>query len=60
MRHSARILLAGITLIFAAMATEWIGSTYQLLLVLVVSLALAVAGAVISIRGMIEFLGDRV
>jgi hypothetical protein len=42
------------------MATEWIGSTYQLLLVLVVSLALAVAGAVISIRGMIEFLGDRV
>jgi len=59
MRHSARILLVGIALILSAMATDWIGSTFQVLLVLVVSLALAVAGAVVSIRGMLEFLGER-
>jgi len=58
-RHSSRILLVGIGLIFAAMATDWIGSTYQLLLVLMFSLVLAVAGAIVSIRGMFEFLGDR-
>ncbi|HVC27760.1 MAG TPA: hypothetical protein VND40_06320 [Nitrososphaerales archaeon] len=58
MRHSARILLVGIALILSAMATDWIGSTYQLLVVLVLSLALAVAGAVISVRGVMEFLGD--
>jgi hypothetical protein len=57
--HSSRVLLVGITLIFSAMVTDWIGSTYQLLLVLVVSLAMAVAGAVISIRGLMEFLGER-
>ena len=59
MRQSARILLVGIALILTAMAADWIGSTYQLLTVLIFSLALAVAGAVVSIRGMIEFLGER-
>jgi hypothetical protein len=59
MRHSARILLVGIALILSAMVADWIGSTFQLLLVLIFSLALAVAGAVVSIRGMLEFLGDR-
>jgi hypothetical protein len=59
MRHSARILLVGIALILSAIAADWIGSTFQLLLVLIFSLALAVAGAVVSIRGMLEFLGER-
>jgi hypothetical protein len=60
MLHSARVLLVGILLIFGSLATDWIGSTFQLLLVLIFSLALAVAGAVIAVRGMIEFLGERV
>ena len=59
MLHSSRVLLVGVTLILSAMVTDWIGSTYQLLLVLIVSLAMAVAGAVISIRGLMEFLGER-
>lgn len=57
-RHSARMLLAGIGLILSAIATDLIGSTYQLLVVLILSLALAVAGAVVAIRGMVEFLGE--
>lgn len=59
MRHSERILATGLALIFSALATDWIGSTYQLLTVLVLSFILAVAGAVISVRGLVEFLGDR-
>jgi hypothetical protein len=57
-RRSARMLLVGIGLILSAIATDLIGSTYQLLVVLIFSLALAVAGAVIAIRGMVEFIGE--
>jgi hypothetical protein len=52
------MLLVGIGLILSAIATDLIGSTYQLLVVLIFSLALAVAGAVIAIRGMVEFIGE--
>jgi hypothetical protein len=52
------MLLVGIGLILSAIATDLIGSTYQLLVVLVLSLALAVAGAVVAVRGMVEFLGE--
>jgi len=53
------MLLVGIGLILSAIAADWVGSTYQLLVVLVLSLGLAVAGAVVAIRGMVEFLGER-
>ena len=58
MRQSVRILLVGVGLLLGALASDLIGSDLQILGILVISLALAVAGAVIAMRGMLEFFGE--
>jgi hypothetical protein len=60
MRQSVRIILVGVGLLLGALASDLIGSDLQTLGILVISLALAVAGAVVAMRGMLEFLGDVV
>jgi len=60
MRQSVRIILVGVGLLLGALASDLIGSDLQILGVLVISLALAVAGAVVAMRGVLEFLGDVV
>jgi hypothetical protein len=60
MRQSVRIILVGVGLLLGALASDLIGSDLQILGILVISLALAVAGAVVAMRGMLEFLGDVV
>ncbi len=58
MRHSVRVLLVGVALLLGALASDLIGSNLQILGVLVISFALAVAGAIVAMRGMLEFFGD--
>ncbi|MDA4135001.1 MAG: hypothetical protein OK441_05480 [Thaumarchaeota archaeon] len=60
MHHSARILLTGLVLLLGSITLDLAGSALQSLLVLVLSFALGIAGALVSIRGLIEFLGERV
>ena len=60
MLQAVRVILAGVGLLLAALASDLVGSSFQLLWLLVLSLALAVGGAVVAMRGLIELLGDLV
>jgi len=53
-------IAVGVALLFGAIALDLAGSSLQSLPVLVASFALAIAGAVISVRGVIDFLAERV
>jgi hypothetical protein len=53
-----RPISAGIALLFVAIALDLAGSTLRSLPVLVASFALAIAGAVVAFRGLLEFLGE--
>jgi hypothetical protein len=59
-RHSVRVVLVGVALLFGALASDLVGVNYQALGVLVLSMALAIAGAVIAMRGMMDLLGELV
>ena len=59
MKHSVQVLSTGVLLLIAAIATDLVGAQYQLLALLILSFVLAVAGAVVAVRGMFEFFGDR-
>jgi hypothetical protein len=59
LRRSARAVLAGVVLVVTAMALDIIGTSYGLLALLILSFALAVAGAIVAIRGIVEFVGER-
>ena len=58
MRHSVRVILVGVALLFGAFASDLIGSDFQVLGVLILSLALAIAGAFVAMRGVLDLLGD--
>jgi hypothetical protein len=59
MRRSVRALLLGVGLLLLALVGDLVGTDFQILVVLIVSFALAIAGSVIAIRGMFEFLSER-
>lgn len=59
MRRSFKALAVGFGLLLGAIAFDVIGADYQILPVLIVSFMLAVGGAVVAVRGMFEFLGER-
>lgn len=46
-------------MVFGALALDLAGSFFQSLPLLVVSFALAIAGALVSLRGVIEFVAER-
>ncbi len=60
MNHSGRILLTGMLLLLGSITLDLVGSSLQSLVILVLSFALGVAGALVAIRGLVEFLGERV
>jgi hypothetical protein len=53
-----RVVLLGVSLLIGALASDLVGANYQALGVLVFSFALAIAGAVLAMRGMMDFLSD--
>ncbi|MDG6915817.1 MAG: hypothetical protein JRN58_02345 [Nitrososphaerota archaeon] len=54
-----RALGLGVGLLVGALALDLAGSSLGSLPVLVLSFALAVAGAVVAVRGVIELVGER-
>jgi hypothetical protein len=60
LHHSVRILLIGVVLLLGSIALDLLGAYLQSIVVLVVSFALGVAGALVAVRGVVEFLGDHV
>jgi hypothetical protein len=50
----------GVALLFGAIVIDFAGTYFQSLPLLVLSFASAVAGAVISVGGIIEFISERV
>lgn len=60
MNQSYRAIGVGLALIFGSIALEVAGSSFQSLPLLIISFALAVAGALVSIRGVIEFITERI
>jgi len=47
-------------LLLGSIALDLVGSSLQSLVVLVISFAFGVAGALVAVRGLVEFLGERV
>jgi len=54
-----RPLLVGLVLLFSSLGLEQLGSDLQSLTVLIISFVFGVAGALLAIRGMVDFLGAR-
>jgi hypothetical protein len=60
LHHSVRILLTGVLLLLGSITLDLVGSSLQSLVLLVISFAFGIAGALVAIRGLVEFLGERV
>jgi hypothetical protein len=58
--HSVRILLIGVGLLFGSISLDLAGTFFRSLPVLILSFALGIAGALVAIRGIIEFVSERV
>ena len=56
---SLKKIMAGLALLFSALGLDYVGSGMESLPLLVLSLALAIAGALIGLRGMIELLSEK-
>ncbi len=52
--------MVGVALLLGALASDLVGASSQALGLLVVSLALAIAGAVVAMRGVLDLLGELV
>ncbi|ACP49496.1 conserved hypothetical protein [Sulfolobus islandicus Y.N.15.51] len=52
-------IMVGLAMLSGAIGLDYIGASFQSLSVLVVSMILAIAGTMVSIRGLMEFLGER-
>lgn len=59
MRQSVRVLLVGFGLLFGAIAFDLIGANLQILPVIIFSFILAISGALVAVRGMLEYLSER-
>ena len=58
MRRGFQPLLLGLGLLFGSIALDLVGSQVQSLSLLVVSFAVGIAGAIVALRGLVEFLGE--
>ena len=60
MLHSVRILLIGVALLLGSISLDLAGTFFQSLTVLILSFALGIAGALVAVRGIVEFISERV
>lgn len=58
MRSILKVLI-GLVMLFGAIGLDYFGASLQSLSLLVISMIIAIAGAFVGIRGLIEFLGER-
>ncbi|HEV2390247.1 MAG TPA: hypothetical protein VGS04_05935 [Nitrososphaerales archaeon] len=57
MRRGFGALLLGLAMLFASLALDLLGQHFQSLYVLVLSFAMGIAGAIVALRGLVDFLG---
>ncbi|MDG6925651.1 MAG: hypothetical protein JRN09_03765 [Nitrososphaerota archaeon] len=60
MNRSYRALFVGVVFLISSLAVASLGSYLQSLSLVVVSLILGVAGAFVALRGVLEFIAERV
>jgi hypothetical protein len=60
LRRGFQALFLGLAMLFGSIALDLVGSQLQSLYVLVVSFAVGIAGAIVALRGLVEFLGELV
>jgi hypothetical protein len=58
LRRGFRALLLGLAMLLGSLALDLVGSQFQSLYVLVLSFAVGVAGAIVALRGLVDFLGE--
>jgi len=58
MKRAAQAVSVGVLLLLSAIVLDLAGSALQSIFVLIISFALAIAGAVVALRGMIDYLGE--
>lgn len=59
MRRAYRPILVGVGLLLGAMAMDFAGTYFQSLPLLILSFAAAVAGAVVAVSGIMQFVSER-
>lgn len=57
LRRGFGALLLGLAMLFASLALDLVGQRFQSLYVLVLSFAMGIAGAIVALRGLVDFLG---
>jgi len=60
MRRSLIQIIVGLGMLLSAIGFDYIGASFESLPVLVLSMTLAIAGAVVGLRGLIAFIGERI
>lgn len=60
MKRGTQAVVLGLSLLFGSIALDLLGSNLQSLGVLVVSFAVGIAGAIVSLRGLVDFFGELV
>jgi hypothetical protein len=58
MNRAAQAVSVGVLLLLSAIVLDLAGSALQSIFVLIISFALAIAGAVVALRGIIDYLGE--
>jgi hypothetical protein len=59
MNRAYRSIAVGVLLLLSAIVLDLAGSALQSIVVLILSFALAIAGAVVAFRGLIDFITER-
>jgi len=60
MRRSLIQIIVGLGMLLSALGLDYVGVSFESLPVLVLSMTLAIAGAVVGLRGLIAFIGERI
>ncbi|MDA4137107.1 MAG: hypothetical protein OK449_08970 [Thaumarchaeota archaeon] len=58
MNRATQAISIGVLLLVGAIVLDLAGSALQSIFVLIISFALAIAGAVVALRGVIDYLGE--
>jgi len=53
-------IIVGLALLFSAIGLDYVGASFENLPVLVVSMIFAIAGALVGLRGLMEFFSERI
>lgn len=59
MKSSVSKIIVGLGMLFSAIGLDYVGASLENISILVLSLILAIAGALVGFRGLIEYFGEK-